>query len=50
MCWFCWFVVRHWLIGRHAEAVARLNCRPSAMVIHKNLGVNLLLGVRHLRE
>jgi len=37
-----WSVVRQWLIGRHAEAVARLNCRPSAMVIHENLGVYLL--------
>jgi len=27
-----WFV--NGFFGRHAEAVARLNCRPSAMVIH----------------
>jgi len=50
--WFvvCWFVVRQRLIGRHAEAVARLNCRPSAMVTHTNLGVYLLWGGRYLRE
>jgi len=38
------------LIGRHAVAVARLNCRPSAMVIHKSLGVNPLLRVRYLSK
>ena len=32
-------MVRQWLIGQHAEAVARLNCRPSAMVIHKSIWV-----------
>jgi len=41
-----WF----WFVGRHAVAARRLNCRLSAMVIHENLGVNLLLGVRYLRE
>ena len=30
------------LISRHAEAVARLNCRASEMVIHTNLGIYLL--------
>jgi len=39
--WF-WFWVCQWLIGRHAEAVVRLNCQTSAMVIHTNLGINLL--------
>ena len=34
-------LVRQWLIGRHAEAVDRLNCRTSSMVIHKNLGIYL---------
>jgi len=37
-----WFLMVRFLkvlIGRHAEAVARLNCRLSVMVIHKNLGV-----------
>ena len=39
-----WLVgwIRQSLIGRHAEAVARLNCRTSEMVILTNLGIYLL--------